>query len=104
MLKKLSKYTSFHTEGSSDSDKHNSKVWLTSSPLFARSVLQTARFEEKTTMPADQGSNFIAVGDRNCAENPLKRGMSNFVDQIIFKLYYYQIDELLNMNWKIILN
>lgn len=91
MLKKLSKYTSFNAERSSDSDEHN-KVWHISSPLFVRSVLQTARFEGKTTMPADRGSNFAAVGDRNCAENPQKRGMSNSVDQIIFKLYYYQID------------
>ena len=58
---------SFYTEDLSD---ENNKVLLFFSALFARAFLQIARFEEKTAMSTDQKSNFAAVGDRNCPENP----------------------------------
>lgn len=75
MLKKL-KYISVHTEGSNNCDKANSKVRLIFSPLFARSLFQTARFEEETAMSTNRESNFVAVGYRNRTENSQERGKS----------------------------
>lgn len=76
MLKKL-KYILVHTEGSINYDKAN-KVRLISSPLFVRSIFQTARFEEETAMPTNRESNFVTVGYRNRTENPQERGKSLF--------------------------
>lgn len=72
-------FISHHTKGSRDSNEDNNKVRLISSPLLTRPVLQIAKFEEETTMSADRGSNFVAVGDRNRAENSRERGKSVYV-------------------------